>query len=929
MAAADDVTTRAPTPEDGPGAATEGDGESDDDETAPPSERGADSESNVESSPGSSPESSPELRQKHGQERSLQSSPEVCQRPSSELSPAPSPGASPAGSPTLGWRCEPAADSRYTSDGEEKGSGRDPDGGQLGRPAECRNTVLGDRSEHADCSQSPHESVESAESVESESTVPLQSVESPVTSHRAEEAGTAARAESPAHPLSEAPADSPSEDPADPSEDPSERREPAEGPGSCADSRLELVPPDSDVSTDDEGGGAVSRFLRASMRKMFHFRLSSRGLRRRSSASQPSQSSPTPSTRTAMETRAARAARRTSDEQVCCSPAGDDTDSPPPGQTGATGGGQTIRMSTLLDRLNGAAAGASSVASSAAGSAASSAAGTSGVAAGPDLIQVSTREPHLHDAPLPALEESESVSFDTPPPPPLPAPSPIADRPAASSSRANRLLSRGSSFLGVYQTVPELSDQEETRRAARGFWQHNYSSPLACLSCTIGLGAICRFALFGGTYGVAFVIQFFILSLLVGMPLMTLHMTMGQYIGSGIVDMWRISPIFKGIGLAAVLAELILGVYTVVPISWMLVYLRDSFVSSYDRYKWAACPGNCSVGYAELVTYTVPQYFNQRVLQRNMSGTGLPEVGYLGFEISFNLAVTWILVYLSLGRGLRSYGKVVYAIVLLAMVSFFTVCIQLLSWTEGLNEFFTDKVLFDNVFWSTVPWVVAARETFMIWGLHGAALMAVTSHNKFNHNLRRDTTLVAFVTLVVLFLSALFGYACLHALRVGDIGYIIGSSSFETEQRSRFLIAPGIGSSHSGGTPPEVKHYTNLVSGVIIKLSAASEEGTVWSSGYQVHRLATELFPSLLAVLAIWRAVVEAVISVCPAKMRSWELTTTFIVCVTGFGLSLPLMTEIGIHIIYFLDYCVGCLWWLVVIYVLEVSEWGFGAFSK
>ena len=44
---------------------------------------------------------------------------------------------------------------------------------------------------------------------------------------------------------------------------------------------------------------------------------------------------------------------------------------------------------------------------------------------------------------------------------------------------------------------------------------------------------------------VAFVIQFFILSLLVGMPLMTLHMTMGQYIGSGIVDMWRISPIFK------------------------------------------------------------------------------------------------------------------------------------------------------------------------------------------------------------------------------------------------------------------------------------------------------------------------------------------------------------------------------------------------
>ena len=83
-----------------------------------------------------------------------------------------------------------------------------------------------------------------------------------------------------------------------------------------------------------------------------------------------------------------------------------------------------------------------------------------------------------------------------------------------------------------------------------------------------------------------------------------------------------------------------------------------------------------------------------------------------------------------------------------------------------------------------------------------------------------------------------------------------------------------------------------------------------------------------VAQLAIWRAVVEAVISVCPAKLRAWELTTTFVLCVTGFGLSLPLMTEIGIHIIYFLDYCVGCLWWLVVIYVLEV-RWRGGVHAE
>jgi len=42
-----------------------------------------------------------------------------------------------------------------------------------------------------------------------------------------------------------------------------------------------------------------------------------------------------------------------------------------------------------------------------------------------------------------------------------------------------------------------------------------------------------------------FILQFLVLSLLVGVPLFTFHSSLGQLLGAGVMDMWRISPIFK------------------------------------------------------------------------------------------------------------------------------------------------------------------------------------------------------------------------------------------------------------------------------------------------------------------------------------------------------------------------------------------------
>lgn len=61
------------------------------------------------------------------------------------------------------------------------------------------------------------------------------------------------------------------------------------------------------------------------------------------------------------------------------------------------------------------------------------------------------------------------------------------------------------------------------------------------------------------------------------------------------------------------------------------------------------------------VTYqiheTLPQYFHGEVLQRSLASNN-SHYGTIKFQVAFNLAVVWMIVFVSLSKGLKSYGKV-------------------------------------------------------------------------------------------------------------------------------------------------------------------------------------------------------------------------------------------------------------------------------
>ena len=119
-------------------------------------------------------------------------------------------------------------------------------------------------------------------------------------------------------------------------------------------------------------------------------------------------------------------------------------------------------------------------------------------------------------------------------------------------------------------------------------------------------------------------------------------------------------------------------------------------------------------------------------------------------------------------------------------------------------------------------------------------------------------------------------------------------------------------------SPAQYDHISYLAGVRII----SAERNPVLESGYQVVRLATELIPAYFALLgpkmispfwsvlfyfifillgisqclAVFHTIIQGIIAIRPAGLRSWEGSITLGVCSMGFILGLPAATEVGVR---------------------------------
>ncbi|CAG0924152.1 unnamed protein product [Notodromas monacha] len=151
------------------------------------------------------------------------------------------------------------------------------------------------------------------------------------------------------------------------------------------------------------------------------------------------------------------------------------------------------------------------------------------------------------------------------------------------------------------------------------------------------------------------------------------------------------------------------------------------------------------------------------------------------FEPAFHLAILWMAVLLVFSKGLRSYGKTVYFVVLIPIVTLCLVCGQLIA--TGRQQGFLFLESYAGFSWleglqNPEQWVAVSREVFFVWGLNGCAVMQMASHNRRNRRIAGEAVFVAVLVLAPLLLASFACGSCLHILAQAGFRYVTAVISF-------------------------------------------------------------------------------------------------------------------------------------------------------
>ncbi|XP_023241236.1 sodium- and chloride-dependent glycine transporter 1-like isoform X1 [Centruroides sculpturatus] len=329
--------------------------------------------------------------------------------------------------------------------------------------------------------------------------------------------------------------------------------------------------------------------------------------------------------------------------------------------------------------------------------------------------------------------------------------------------------------------VPELvitKSAEVDENKERGNWSSGVEFLLSCLSYAVGLGNIWRFPyLCYRNGGGAFLIPYCIMMLFVGLPLFLLELSFGQYASEGPITIWKISPLFQGVGYAMFLMSSLVGIYYNMILAWALFYLFSSFTT---HLPWSSCDNwwntnacrkfdtkNCTAHNGTILSNGTcitqnevsPEVWNQ--LLNSTANTkmasdeyfhnfvldlteGLHDLGAVKWQLALTLLACWIVVFLCLLRGVKSMGKVVYFTALFPYV----VLMILLIRGATLEGSFDGVMFYLTPQWDRLKearvWGDAAMQIFFSLSPCWGGLITLASYNRFHNNCYKDTLFITF-----------------------------------------------------------------------------------------------------------------------------------------------------------------------------------------
>ncbi|XP_066597207.1 sodium- and chloride-dependent GABA transporter ine isoform X2 [Prorops nasuta] len=453
----------------------------------------------------------------------------------------------------------------------------------------------------------------------------------------------------------------------------------------------------------------------------------------------------------------------------------------------------------------------------------------------------------------------------------------------------------------------DADDPGDYRQPRRPHWANKAQFVLACIGYSVGLGNVWRFPyLCYKSGGGVFLIPYFLILIVCGVPLLYMELSIGQFTRRGPIGaIGQMCPLLKGAGLSSVVISFLMSTYHNVIIAYAIYYFFAAFKA---EQPWSNCDNSWNTNACWLPAYkyienrTRPNatrtpsedYFDNKVLQISK---GIEEPGILRWELVACLITAWVMVYFSIWKSIKSSAQVRYltaTLPFLLIVVFLTRSLTLEGADKGVQFFFHPR-------WELLAdakvWVNAAAQIFTSVGIAFGSMICFASYNKFHNTILIDTVAVSLINALSSLLVGIFSFAT------------IGNIALEQNMSVEAVLSDGPG----------------LVFVIYPQALAKMPASQLWAV----------LFFFMLVCLSLNSqfAIVEVVVTSIQDGFPNWVKRHLFcheilvlLVCVISFLFGLPNITQGGIYFFQLIDHYAASLsiMFLAFFEVIAVS-WFYG----
>ncbi|KRX23264.1 Sodium-dependent acetylcholine transporter, partial [Trichinella nelsoni] len=162
-------------------------------------------------------------------------------------------------------------------------------------------------------------------------------------------------------------------------------------------------------------------------------------------------------------------------------------------------------------------------------------------------------------------------------------------------------LSPAADYEIEYPFEDTINCTEENK--IRGNWSSKADSILSSLGFILNFRHLWTIPYYCSIYGGAvFFVPYVAMLLLIAAPFTLMEYSLGQFSSLGCMSVWKVCPLFKGIGISMFLILCLVSIYYNIVIAWAIHYL---IASMRPHVAWARCDypwntANCSLGYSSV-----------------------------------------------------------------------------------------------------------------------------------------------------------------------------------------------------------------------------------------------------------------------------------------------------------------------------------------